>query len=124
LSNFSRSQRSQEADKPHRRKREKNYSCDECRKDFSRKAFLALTMHQVIHTGERPFSCDLCGKSFPWDSCLRKHQLVHSGVKAYSCDQCDRAFDRTPRYLRRHQQIHTRKRLYSYCEVCMFIFIL
>ncbi|CAI5659400.1 unnamed protein product [Oreochromis niloticus] len=80
------SQRSQEADKPHRRKREKNYSCD------------------------------LCGKSFPWDSCLRKHQLFHSGVKAYSCDQCDRAFDRSCS-LQRHLVTHSGTKTYS-CDIC------
>uniref|UniRef100_A0AAZ1Y5I2 C2H2-type domain-containing protein n=1 Tax=Oreochromis aureus TaxID=47969 RepID=A0AAZ1Y5I2_OREAU len=109
-----RSQRSQEADKPHRRKREKTYTCDECGKGFTGNA--SLKQHQVIHTGERPFSCDLCGKSFSRKGYLKQHQLIHSGVKAYSCDQCGRAFTQSGQ-LQKHLVTHSGIKAYS-CDIC------
>ncbi|PCH33193.1 hypothetical protein WOLCODRAFT_159897, partial [Wolfiporia cocos MD-104 SS10] len=37
-------------------------------------------------------SCWMCHKSFDRPSTLRKHLLVHTGEKAYACDTCGRRF--------------------------------
>jgi len=35
------------------------------------------------------YSCDLCGREFPWKTSLRRHiESVHNG-RRYHCDQCD-----------------------------------
>uniref|UniRef100_A0AAZ1Y1B3 C2H2-type domain-containing protein n=1 Tax=Oreochromis aureus TaxID=47969 RepID=A0AAZ1Y1B3_OREAU len=76
-----------------------------------------LKRHQLIHSGVKAYSCDLCGKSFSFARAgnLKKHQLIHSGVKPYSCDFCDlcgKSFT-LAQSLKKHQLIHSGVKPYS-----------
>ena len=69
---------------------EKPFSCEICRKAFSQSS--DLTVHKRVHIGEKPFDCEICKKAFMKRSCLTRHIKVHTGDKPYSCDVCQKSF--------------------------------
>ncbi|XP_053234824.1 uncharacterized protein LOC128408827 [Podarcis raffonei] len=90
------------------------YKCLECGKSFRLSA--SLTNHQRSHNGEKPYKCLECGKSFSLNRDLAYHQIIHTGEKPFQCTECGKTFTRSTN-LRGHQRIHTGEKPYQ-CLVC------
>ncbi|XP_066548509.1 zinc finger protein 135 [Amia ocellicauda] len=93
---------------------EKPYSCVQCGKSYSHAC--TLHKHQRTHTGEKPYSCVQCGKSYSHACTLHKHERTHTGERPYCCAQCGKSFCEAAQ-LNTHQRIHTGERPYR-CVLC------
>ncbi|KAH8370326.1 hypothetical protein KR093_003077, partial [Drosophila rubida] len=64
--------------------------CPYCNKVVSTKG--NLKMHIRTHTGERPYKCTECPKSFVQASTLIVHRRCHTGETPFGCEKCPKAF--------------------------------
>lgn len=92
------------------------YSCDQCDKTFVDENL--FKRHKNSHLGVRPFTCEICGRSFPQMGHLNCHKETHKDKKSrkFKCKYCDLTFaDATSRL--RHTRTHTGARPYQ-CKEC------
>ncbi|XP_056912262.1 zinc finger protein 595-like isoform X3 [Takifugu flavidus] len=130
----------------HGESRNQKFSCSECEKFFKEKGALkkhqrskhlkelfrhpcpycgkmisASTMarHKLIHTGERPFKCNMpeCDKVFRSNSEVKRHVLLHhSTERPYKCDVCGKGFIKIC-FLNAHAKIHSGEKPFI-CHIC------
>uniref|UniRef100_UPI0037E89DBB zinc finger protein 8-like n=1 Tax=Semicossyphus pulcher TaxID=241346 RepID=UPI0037E89DBB len=75
-----------------------------------------LAKHTQIHTSEKLFICEVCGKTFRHGNSVAAHMRIHSEEKRYRCRICGKDF-RHVGNLNVHTRIHTGEKPYS-CPVC------
>lgn len=89
---------------------ERNYVCqfEGCNKSFPDKS--KLKRHQLVHTKEKHYQCEICGKRFSLDFNLRTHIRTHTGLKPYACEYpgCNKRFTQGSN-LSSHMKVHNNK---------------
>ncbi|XP_005404664.1 PREDICTED: zinc finger protein 75D [Chinchilla lanigera] len=93
---------------------EKPFKCQECEKSFRVRS--GLIKHQRVHTEEKPYKCQQCERRFRWSSDLNKHFMAHQGIKPYTCSWCGKSFGHNTN-LHTHQRIHTGEKPFK-CDEC------
>ncbi|XP_052091167.1 zinc finger protein 585A-like [Mytilus californianus] len=93
----------------------KPFSCDVCDKSFTMKS--SLVTHYKLHTGKNLMECDVCGKKFTKSYTYLRHIRTHTGDKPHKCDYCERGFgDKSS--LNRHLTTRHKMEAPYICHMC------
>uniref|UniRef100_UPI0037E72B94 zinc finger and SCAN domain-containing protein 2-like n=1 Tax=Semicossyphus pulcher TaxID=241346 RepID=UPI0037E72B94 len=93
---------------------EKPFSCSVCGKSYLR--MTSLRKHLKFHSEGKRFSCLVCKKSFPWRTELVRHMRVHTGEKPFSCSICGMKFTHSSSLIS-HSRVHGEEKPFS-CSIC------
>ncbi|KAH9520343.1 hypothetical protein Btru_060570 [Bulinus truncatus] len=100
----------------HQAKILKRWTCEVCQKAFSSNS--DLKTHRRTHSGETPFKCDFCDRSFKQRGHRKLHiQVVHTKDMPFKCTECESAFPTRYRF-QVHMKRHSGVREYqcAYCD--------
>lgn len=84
---------------------DKPFECEWCGRNFRQWGDLKYHIAS-LHTESKQFQCEFCGKDFARKYSLIVHRRIHTGEKNYVCEFCKKTF-RASSYLQNHRRIHT-----------------
>lgn len=61
-----------------------------CNKEFKHPQ--SFTRHQILHTGQKPYVCEICNRGFADNSNLGRHVKIHAIDSVFDCNECTRQF--------------------------------
>ncbi|XP_077545877.1 uncharacterized protein LOC144158695 [Haemaphysalis longicornis] len=93
---------------------ERPYSCSVCHKTFAQRRYLAI--HERVHSGQKPYMCSTCEKSFTQKTHLSTHERSHTGERPHVCNICQKSFTKRSDLLY-HERLHSGERPYE-CSIC------
>ena len=89
----------------------KPFTCQICNKSFNEKG--NLKTHLRFHSELRPFKCSMCSKCYKTNGHLKDHiEIQHNKIKKYACQICDKKFGRIST-LKAHIRTHTGEKNYK-----------
>ena len=77
--------------------------CPHCERTF--RSPNLLENHIKVHEGTNPH-CETCGKGFSDIRNLNNHQVVHTGERKYSCERCPSKFSYFTHLKRHKRDVH------------------
>ncbi|NXD88109.1 ZN195 protein, partial [Halcyon senegalensis] len=73
---------------------ERGYACGRCGRGFG-EAQSFLILHQRRHSSHHLILCPCCNRTFMWASDFVRHHQTHTGERPYQCGVCQKTFKRT-----------------------------
>lgn len=93
------------------------FPCDECHHVFPCKRVLQNHFRSV-HSKDKPFKCNECGKYFKTDSTLYAHRKIHSKEAPHKCFDCGKGF-KFKHHLDTHALQHNKTKEKTFeCNFC------
>ena len=96
--------------------------CEICK--FKSTSFRSLDRHMVVHTEEKKFSCDECGKQFKYKDSVGQHMISHQRIlkKNLICKigNCRKIFKSKQKfkYHRTKEHVFSKEILKYICKIC------